>query len=78
MEWRYVPTKLNHSDLGSRGAGYDQLERPRWWEVSDWLKDETQWPSVHQETDQSVDEIKAELKAKTESLFCVKDDLAQN
>ena len=76
LEWRYVPTKLNHSDLGSRGASYDQLERSRWWEGPDWLKDETQWPSVEQETDESVDEVKAELKAKTESLFCVKDDLA--
>ena len=76
LEWRYVPTKLNHSDLGSRGASYDQLERSRWWEGPDWLKDETQWPSAEQETDESADEIKAELKAKTESLFCVKDDLA--
>ena len=29
LEWKYVPTKLNHSDLGSRGASYDQLERSR-------------------------------------------------
>ena len=35
--------------------------------MPDWLKDETQWPSVEQETDESADEIKAELKAKTES-----------
>ena len=65
--------KLNHLDLGSRGATCDQLERSRWWEGPDWLKDETQWPSVEQEADKNVDEVKAELKAKTESLFCVKD-----
>ena len=39
-----------------------------------WLKDESQLPSPEQETDEN--EVKAELKAKTKSLFCANDDLA--
>ena len=35
LEWRYVPTKLSHSDVASRGATYDQFERSRWWEGPD-------------------------------------------
>ena len=66
---------MNQSDLGSSGASYDQLERSRRWEGPDWLKDGTQWPSLEHETDKIVGEVKAELKAKTEPLFCVKDDL---
>ena len=71
LEWRYVPTKLNHSNLGSRCASYDQLERSRWWEGPDWLKDETHWSIVEQETDESADEVKAEPKAETESFYFV-------
>ena len=33
MKWKHFPTKMNHTDAGSRGASYRQLEKIRWWNL---------------------------------------------
>ncbi|XP_063389320.1 uncharacterized protein LOC134675090 [Cydia fagiglandana] len=45
-DWRYVPTKCNPADIGSRGADANQLENCNlWWSGPPYLlQDEHSWP----------------------------------
>ena len=43
MDWRYVPTNDNPSDLGTRGAAPDKLGN-LWYKGPDWLQKHDQWP----------------------------------
>ena len=43
MNWKYVPTKQNPADLGSRGCDVGKL-RQNWWEGPAWLRDRNSWP----------------------------------
>ena len=40
VDWRYVPTKDNPSDLGTKGAAPDKLE-DLWYKGPDWLQQYT-------------------------------------
>jgi hypothetical protein len=43
---RYINTKENLADLGTRGVGYDQLEASIWFKGPPWLNDpEEDWPT---------------------------------
>ena len=43
INWKYVPTKQNPADLGSRGCDIGKLEQ-NWWEGPVWLRDPNSWP----------------------------------
>ena len=43
INWKYVPTKQNPADLGSRGCYMGKLEQ-NWWESFVWLRDPNCWP----------------------------------
>ena len=43
MNWKYVPTKQNPADLGSRGCDIGKL-RQNWWEGPSWLRHRNSWP----------------------------------
>ncbi|XP_068671092.1 uncharacterized protein [Montipora foliosa] len=44
ITWKYVPTDMNLTDLGSRGATIAKMERENWLTGPNWLLDVTQWP----------------------------------
>ena len=41
--WKYVPTKQNLADIGSRGSPVRKLPE-LWWKGPTWLKEFTKWP----------------------------------
>ena len=43
ITWRYVPTKENPADLGSRGGPVAQ-DNDLWWHGPKWLSDPSTWP----------------------------------
>ena len=43
IQWRHVPNQDNPADLGSRGGHVDNTNC-LWWEGSDWLVTEENWP----------------------------------
>ena len=43
IEWKYVRTKENPSDFGSRGCEVCKLDN-KWWEGPKWPQGQTQWP----------------------------------
>ena len=43
LEWRYVPTHENPSDLGSRGGAVTQTNE-LWWNGPKWLSKPEEWP----------------------------------
>ena len=68
VTWRYVPTKENPSDLGSRGAPPSNLS-PFWLRGPDWLKDPERWPTQP--------EVCETLEAKQEKVVPKADKLLQ-
>lgn len=56
-QWRYVPTKLNPSDLLTRGLGVSALaEEDKWWSDPAFLKqDPSEWPENKIETKRVLD-----------------------
>lgn len=56
-QWRYVPTKLNPSDLFTRGLGVSALaEEDKWWSGPAFLKqDPSEWPENKIETKRVLD-----------------------
>lgn len=56
-QWRYVPTKLNPSDLLTRGLGVSALaEEDKWWSGPAFLKqDPSKWPENKIETKRVLD-----------------------
>eukprot|EP00794_Sanderia_malayensis_P010671 gene10671-11804_t len=77
LQWRHVPTQMNHADLGSRGVSQDRLEKEGWWEGPTWLRDESKWPNqdedIGQEQD-SAEEVNKEIKPQAEKLFLITDE----
>ena len=55
INWKYVPTKQNPADIGSRGCDRGKL-RQNCWENSAWLRDPNSWP------DQPINESSEELE----------------
>ena len=45
--WRYVPSKMNPSDVISRGTTMNVLIDSHWNNGPDWLIDEKLWPDVN-------------------------------
>ena len=43
-EWRYCPTDRDLTDLGSRGASIEKMQRGQWFEGPEWLLKEEEWP----------------------------------
>ena len=46
LDWRYVPTKMNHADFGSRGSSQTQLQKEEWWVGPNWIQDKEKWPKT--------------------------------
>ena len=36
---------MNLTDLGSKGASLDKMDKGEWYSGPDWLLDETKWPA---------------------------------
>ena len=76
IDWKYVPTKENPADLGSRGCETCKLDN-KWWEGPKWLQDQTQWPEQPkiencEESDierKKIKEILATKLATSENMF---------
>ena len=43
IAWKYVPTKQNLTDIGSRGSPVRKLPE-LWWREPTWLKEFSKWP----------------------------------
>ena len=43
-EWRYCPTDRDLTDLGSRGASIEKMQRGQSFEGPEWLLKEEEWP----------------------------------
>ena len=69
IKWKYVPTKLNHADFGSRGVTLKQLQKQDWWKGPDWLTDESKWPEEEITLDEENLEIRKEQKANEEQVL---------
>ena len=59
IQWRYVPSKENPTDIGSRGCTANKLPKT-WFEGPSWLSKPDEWPmDVHTEpTEESQRESK--------------------
>ncbi|XP_044179547.1 uncharacterized protein LOC122961023 [Acropora millepora] len=59
IKWRYVPTKENPADLGSRGGQINQ-ENSLWWYGPVWLFNPSAWPAdvARTSTPESLNEAK--------------------
>ena len=44
IEWRYCPPDRNLADAGSRGVSLEKVQRIQWFEGSEWLLKEEEWP----------------------------------
>ena len=55
-QWRYVPTKLNLSDLLTRGLRVSALaEEDKWWSGPAFLKqDPSEWPTNKNRNQESI------------------------
>ena len=73
--WRYVPTSMNPSDLGTRRANPGKLN-DLWWNGPDWLGEPTKWPESPEIV--QTKESSSELIKPKEKLFLQKGDENQN
>ena len=60
IEWKYVPTKQNPADTGSRSSPISKLGDP-WWKGHSWLSNISLWP--RQPTIDPTAEFQIESKA---------------
>ena len=63
-DWKYIPTKENRSDLGTRGVKAERLKR-FWNEGPSWLGNEEDWPTqpiVVETKDTQVETLKIKVK----------------
>ena len=72
-QWRYVPTKLNPADRGTRGLTVDELKNDEcWWQGPEFLRQsELKWPERKFESPSiaAQEEIKKEDVQKEKSTF---------
>jgi len=75
LTWKYVPTKENPADLGSRGCDLKSLTS-FWWEGPNWISDEPSWPKqpIIQKSVTTEDE-KRKVKQLLGVTVAVKNDL---
>ena len=66
VNWRYVPTEENPTDVGSRGGDVSRL-RTLWWQALSLLTKPQDWPPNH--VTRSTQESKAEEVKQTRALF---------
>ena len=58
IDWKYVSTKMNAADIGSRGCVGNKLPA-EWTDGPDWLTDESKWPQQPEITASSTSEVEA-------------------
>ena len=72
INWHYVPTGQNPSDIGSRGVGPEKLDET-WFCGPTWLPNKEQWPD-QPEIMGTEDAIKESITKRSEKQLLVKEE----
>ena len=76
IQWHYVPTDENPSDLGSRGAEPKKLEE-FWFQGPSWLNNERSWPT-QPEISETTDALKEKIPRTEKQLLAKETDQDAN